>query len=221
MKVIGMVREIYKDDSLPTIKEAYKELEPEKKLAVLAYLKSGKVTAAAPAISRDVLTGEKIGGSLVMQTDGEYAWRSDVAYYFEKYNIDLGYDFIAHVLVKGMNEKICDDSLDFEELRNKICAMSDEEFAEYIETHQGEYDPPYNFNTAPTKEQIEAAKKLEEEYLNRIPEHSKIDDYGPLTEHMPDDATRYDFGKIKKYCDEHSKTLADLTEEEIKRFKVN
>ncbi len=103
MKVIGMVREIYKDDSLPTIKDSFKELPQEKKAAVLAYLKRGKVTAAAPAIPRDVLTGEKISGSLVMQTDGEYAWRSDVAYYFEKYNIDLGETFIAHVLAKGIS----------------------------------------------------------------------------------------------------------------------
>lgn len=118
-----------------------------------------------------------------------------------------------------MNDKICDDSLDFEKLRDKICSMSNEEFAEYIETYRGEYDPPYNFNANPTKKQTEAAKKLEEKYLSRIPEHSKLDDYGPLTEHMPEDATRYDFGAIRKYCNEHGKTLADLTEEEIKKFE--
>ncbi len=118
-----------------------------------------------------------------------------------------------------MNDYICDDRLDFQKLRDEICAMSDEEFAEYIETYRGEYDPPYNFNATPTKEQIEAAKKLEEEYLSRIPEHSKLDDYGPLTEPMPEDATRYDFGAIRKYCDEQGKRLWQLTDEEIKRFE--
>ena len=83
----------------------------------------------------------------------------------------------------------------------------------------GEYDPPYNFNENPTKKQIEAAKKLEKEYLNRIPEHNKLDDYGPLTEPMPEDATRYDFGAIRKYCDEQGKSLYLLTEEEIKMFE--
>lgn len=34
----------------------------------------------------------------------------------------------------------------------------------------GEYDPPYIVNTNPTKEQIEAAKKLEEKYLKMAAE---------------------------------------------------
>ena len=33
-----------------------------------------------------------------MMTDGKYAWRSDVIYYVEKYNMSLLNDFIKHVL---------------------------------------------------------------------------------------------------------------------------
>lgn len=37
----------------------------------------------------------------------------------------------------------------------------------------GEYDPPYNFNKKPTKEQIEAARKLEEKYIKLAAERKK------------------------------------------------
>lgn len=35
-----------------------------------------------------------------MLEDDKYAWRSDLIYYFEKYNLKLDDDFIAHVMSK-------------------------------------------------------------------------------------------------------------------------
>ena len=49
-------------------------------------------------------------------------------------------------------------------------------------------------------------------------EDSELDNYGILTEQMPEDATRYNFKAIREYCRENSKTLADMTQEEIDQF---
>ncbi len=100
MIVIGKVQEIYRDSSLPAIKENVLKLDQATKDVVLKYLKKGKVTSSAPSTARDVLTGEKLGFSLTMQSDGEYAWRSDTVYYFEKYDLNLGNEFIGHVMNK-------------------------------------------------------------------------------------------------------------------------
>ena len=51
-----------------------------------------------------------------------------------------------------------------------------------------------------------------------ISRNNELDNYGALTEHMPDDAPKYDFKKIKEYCKKHGKTLAELTEKEIEQF---
>lgn len=97
MIVIGKSREIYNDKTLPSIKDNHRKLDPAIKKKVIGYLRAGRVTAASPAILKDVFTKEPLRIALCMQTDGQYAWRSDVLYYFEKYDLDLGEEFIEHV----------------------------------------------------------------------------------------------------------------------------
>ncbi len=65
---------------------------------LLHYLRSGKEIGACPAIVKDEITGEHLGGDLLLLTDGTYEWMSDIAYYFEKYNLRLPEDFVAHAL---------------------------------------------------------------------------------------------------------------------------
>ena len=52
----------------------------------------------APGRALDVISGEKIDRTLCMYNDGEYAWRSDIIYYVEKYNMRLEEDFVNKVL---------------------------------------------------------------------------------------------------------------------------
>lgn len=52
----------------------------------------------APARLRDVVSGDVIYEPLAFSEDGEYAWRSDVVYYFEKYNLTLPEEFIVTVI---------------------------------------------------------------------------------------------------------------------------
>ncbi|ADO69328.1 hypothetical protein [Stigmatella aurantiaca] len=65
---------------------------------ILHYLRSGKVSATAGGLARDVLDpAQPIIGPLYSQTDGMWLWPSDLPYYFEKYNVLLDEAFLAHV----------------------------------------------------------------------------------------------------------------------------
>lgn len=48
-----------------------------------------------------------------------------------------------------------------------------------------------------------------------------LDDFGPLTDPMPEDAPTYDFARIREYCKKYNKSLLDMTEEEIESFRSN
>ena len=49
------------------------------------------------------ITGKTINEELTFMTDGKYEWRSDIAYYVEKYNLRLSKDFEDYVLKKRKN----------------------------------------------------------------------------------------------------------------------
>jgi hypothetical protein len=100
MKMLGMIREIDKDKRYLSIREMISDTPSTYKREIINYLKCGKVTAAAPGSATDVLTGEKIPCALKMQTDGEFEWRSDVAYYVDKYNLQLDSEFVEKVISK-------------------------------------------------------------------------------------------------------------------------
>lgn len=98
MIILGKYKEIYADKFLPSIKDRISETPFEHKERVLSYLKSKKADAVAAGRATDVLTGKTIPGEFSCYTDGVYAWRSDLIYYVEKYNLNPGDDFINHVL---------------------------------------------------------------------------------------------------------------------------
>lgn len=96
MIVIGKYREIYNDNSLPSIKENI-NIPLENKDRILRYMKRFKSTSSSPAIVNDVITGERLSIPLECSNDGVFAWRSDIVYYLEKYDLRLDPDFIQHV----------------------------------------------------------------------------------------------------------------------------
>ena len=96
---VGIYKEFYNGEyELPSIRDAIYQDTVSNKRTLVSYLKKGKPFAAASAINKDVLSGERIPGELLMLTDGVYEWRSDLVYYIEKYNLKLPDDFIKHVL---------------------------------------------------------------------------------------------------------------------------
>ena len=97
MQIIGRFRETYHDDCFPSVLDYISPEEPENKQQILNYLKKGRVVSLAPARLKDVVTNEYINISLRCMSDGKYSWRSDLIYYYEKYNVKLDPGFIAHV----------------------------------------------------------------------------------------------------------------------------
>lgn len=98
MHTIGKYKEIYNDNNLPSIYENISDTPIKHKKEILDYLKSGKITAVAPSCIKDIISGKAIKRELMMMNDGKYAWRSDLIYYFEKYNLKLPDKFVKEVL---------------------------------------------------------------------------------------------------------------------------
>ena len=100
MKIIGRFRETYHDDRFPSVLDYINPEEPENKQIILDYLKKGRVTAVYPARLYDAVTKQTQNVSLRCLTDGKYAWRSDLIYYYTKYNVKLDHDFISYIMRK-------------------------------------------------------------------------------------------------------------------------
>lgn len=96
MKVIGQFREIYGKEYLPLMDQCaagfYTNIS-----AVVEYLRKGDVVAVAAGSAKDVITGEIIPGALTTLCKEGYAWRSDIAYYVEKYGLRLPEDFLKSI----------------------------------------------------------------------------------------------------------------------------
>lgn len=98
MHTIGKYKEIYNDNNLPSIYENISETPIKRKKEILDHLKSGEISAVAPSYIKDIISGKAINQELMMINDGKYTWRSDVIYYFEKYNLKLPDEFVKEVL---------------------------------------------------------------------------------------------------------------------------
>jgi len=62
------------------------------------YLDAGKWLFISPGFSTDVISDErKKIGTLGVQTDGDWAWPSDLGYYVRTYSVDLPSDFVRHL----------------------------------------------------------------------------------------------------------------------------
>ena len=96
VKVIGQFQEIYGKEYLPLMDQCeagfYTDIN-----AVVEYLRKGDVVAVAAGCAKDVITGENIPGVLTTLSKEGYAWRSDIAYYVEKYGLHLPEDFLKSI----------------------------------------------------------------------------------------------------------------------------
>ena len=97
MIVLGHYKEIYNNNDYPSIKDDINK-PTEYTNKIINYMKKCKVSSDSPAIVTDIFTGEPINATLSCMNDGKYAWRSDLIYYIEKYNLKLPDDFIIHVI---------------------------------------------------------------------------------------------------------------------------
>lgn len=91
---VGKYKEIDNGDELPSLLDNITNEEIHEKQKVLSYMKCIRPDAYAPASLTDCITGERMDIALYSCHDGIYHWRSDIIYYFEKYNLRLPDDFI-------------------------------------------------------------------------------------------------------------------------------
>jgi hypothetical protein len=96
---VGFFRELrHSKADGPSLKEAVRSSAASHEDNLLKYLRAGKVLMMAPGVVSDALEPSKgIIASLSILTDGRYAWRSDLAYYVERYHVALPDDFVAHM----------------------------------------------------------------------------------------------------------------------------
>ena len=86
-------REFAKDPNLPSLRDSFSSKKRPEARRIVKYLRSGKIALAAAGCATDFVTGEMIPGTLYIQNDGEYTWSSPLAYYVEKYNLQLPIEF--------------------------------------------------------------------------------------------------------------------------------
>lgn len=100
MKEISNVREFSGEESFPTVKTLVSKKEIPEKGKILQFLKSFNSDCAAGMVLVDEITGENVDSGISVYEDGQYYWDTRHIYHFEKYNLKLNDDFIAHVLGK-------------------------------------------------------------------------------------------------------------------------
>lgn len=72
--------------------------KPREKQQILKYLRSGHQLFVMPAFAFDHLHDKaRLIGTLEVLTDGEWAWTSDVIYYYDYYNIALPDSFLLRM----------------------------------------------------------------------------------------------------------------------------
>ena len=95
MTTVGQIREL-NGDSFPPLRNLIGK--PNKKKAeILSYLRNAEIIAAAPGIMKDVLTGKSTGREMLLYSDGNFVWRSEVIYYVEEYDMELPTEFVKHI----------------------------------------------------------------------------------------------------------------------------
>ena len=95
---IGTFRELNGNDYYPKFESL--KLPADKKEKVLYYILNAPHIAESPGMAVDAFTKERLHMPISLQGDDICIWRSDIAYYFEKYDLKLPDEFIEHVLKK-------------------------------------------------------------------------------------------------------------------------
>lgn len=65
---------------------------------VVEYLRANELVAMCAGWMTDRVTGKQVAGWRPnFRTDGVYAWGESLAYYVDKYNLELPSEFLAHI----------------------------------------------------------------------------------------------------------------------------
>lgn len=83
----------------PSMKDSFSDAPIARKPDIVEFLThGGEALIVGMAWPRDVFTGAPIPGEVEIRSDGSYEWRAELAYYVDKYNLQLPQDFVDHIL---------------------------------------------------------------------------------------------------------------------------
>lgn len=95
-KTVGLFLELGDDDA-PSLADARGKRPPANQAQVVAYLKAGKVLVMSPGLVKDAFDRGTLAGTRSMRTDGVYAWPDSLAFYVERYQVELPAEFEEHM----------------------------------------------------------------------------------------------------------------------------
>lgn len=85
-------------EQFPAMTDSFLSKPIKNKNTIIKYLHSGNIDTVCMQEAQDVFTGESIGFRDYGRSDGTYKWPECLAYYVDKYNLQLPDDFIQHIL---------------------------------------------------------------------------------------------------------------------------
>ncbi len=100
MKFLNYYKEFGAGDDAPSMKDFFLDKKYPGQDIIVEYLKNGTPSMVGVGYPIDVYTNERIPGENILMSDGEYDWFRPLAYYVQKYNLQLPIEFQKHVLSK-------------------------------------------------------------------------------------------------------------------------
>lgn len=95
LRRVGFFAELVGREHAPRLKGAREKLDVATAAAMVAYLRSGKMLSVGAGSFDDVLEpSHRRVVPIGVLTDGKWMWRSDLAYYVERYRVELPSEFV-------------------------------------------------------------------------------------------------------------------------------
>lgn len=95
-KMVGHLRELGDEDA-PSVQTARRRAREQDLTAVVAYLRAGKLLVMSPGLIKDPFAAGALAGKRSIRTDGTYAWSDALAYFVERYQLELPDQFEQHM----------------------------------------------------------------------------------------------------------------------------
>ena len=97
-KRAGFFREVFGDESLPSLSEARQAEPQDDETKIISYLESGSLLVASPGPAFDPLSEPRqIAGAQHIMHDGIWSWPSSLPDFVMTYHCKLPSDFVDHM----------------------------------------------------------------------------------------------------------------------------
>lgn len=91
-------QELEPGENFPKMKDSLEAKEYPNKEKIKKFLRNGTVEFAQHSMAKDVFSGERIPDEVLVLSDGDFFWSSELVWYVDKYNLRLPKKFESHIL---------------------------------------------------------------------------------------------------------------------------